>query len=101
MKTLTNIDEHLEPFEFGPQSVGGEPQTETYRRLYRLILAVGVHKGEESLMAFDLSLKLKSAEGPEVELSDSEHTFLRNKVLDNPTQLITHFHAQLIKRLVN
>lgn len=98
MKKITGLNLHVTPIDT-EEGVIMEGQVPTFKRLYRLVLATGqAANADESLETFDLGLRLKAADD-EIEVSDKEHNLLLSRVKQNPTRLVDHFLAQLLKKL--
>ncbi len=99
MKLLKNLNVRLKPFllEGEPTEVQrlNEP---TFRRLYRLALAMGKGTPEQALDSSDLQDKL-AKDVNELDLTDSEFNLLKDRVRQNPTQLADFFWGQLLKNL--
>lgn len=99
MKTLKNLDSHLNPLvldgEVTEEQLLKEP---TFRRIYRLSLAMGKGTPEQAIDSSDLQIKLSKCED-QVELSDSEFALLKDRVRQNPSQLADFFWGQLLKNL--
>ncbi len=99
MKTLKNLDLQLKPVDTGDLITEDQYQAQpTFRKMYRLLLALGKGSPEQAVDSIDLGLKLRDC--PEqVELSDTEFALLKDRVRQNPTNLIAYYFGQLLKNL--
>ncbi len=98
MRVVKNLNKKLTPIDLGePLPVEAYDQA-TFKKMYRLSLAMAQTAPEQAVDSLDLSLKLAQG-GDEVEVSESEYLLLVSVVKMNPTKLINHFLGQLVKNL--
>lgn len=99
MRTLKNLNERLLPVVVeGEASQEEKDMQPTFKKLYRLVIAVGKGSVDQAIDSLDLGEKLARS-GETTELSESEYSLLKDRVRQNPTGLVDHFLGQLLRNL--
>lgn len=99
MKTLKGLNSKLQHFdETLPDQVTSV--LPTFKKMFLNVLGGGQSRdGDEAIEMFALGLKIRSHQGDDIVLEDSEIRLLREKVATNPAGWMAHFLAQVMLKL--
>jgi hypothetical protein len=98
MKTLTNVDDHLDSFN---EELNDDQRRvlPTYRQAFKSIVGMTLNGDpEKAIDLYQLGLKFKLDE-PNIQLEDAEFKLLKEATQKNPSQLLNHFWSQILLRL--